>query len=167
MPEADDAVVAEAGDLPPDRARLVVGRDAVCAAEDGDDEALLREAVVLREELPREGDGVLLEVVAEAEVAEHLEERVVARGDADVLEVVVLAADADALLARRRARVRRGSLPVKTSLNWTMPAFANISVGSFCGTSGALGTTSWPWRAKKSRNARRTSAEVRVMLARL
>ena len=35
----------------------------------------------LGEELPGEGDGVFFEVVAEAEVAEHLEERVVARGD--------------------------------------------------------------------------------------
>ncbi len=88
-------LVAEAGDLPPDRARLVVGRErrvARVAAEDGDDQAVLRQVEDLREELPGEGDGVLLEVVAEAEVPEHLEERVVARGDADVLEVVVLAA---------------------------------------------------------------------------
>ncbi len=74
------------------------------------------------EELPRVRDRVVLEVVAEAEVAEHLEERVVPRGDADVLEVVVLAADADALLAATsRACTARWSLPVKTSLNWTMP----------------------------------------------
>ena len=59
----------------------------------------------LRQELPGEGDRVLLEVVAEREVAEHLEERVVARGDAHVLEVVVLAAGAHALLGRGRARV--------------------------------------------------------------
>jgi hypothetical protein len=42
--------------------------------------------------------GVALEVLAEAEVAEHLEERVVARGVAHVLEVVVLAAGAHAAL---------------------------------------------------------------------
>ena len=41
--DAEDAVVAEAGDLAPDRARLVVGGDAVRAAEDGDDEALFGE----------------------------------------------------------------------------------------------------------------------------
>ena len=51
------------------------------------------------QELPGVGDGVALEVVAEAEVAEHLEEGVVAAGEADVFEVVVLAAGADALLA--------------------------------------------------------------------
>ena len=50
------------------------------------------------EQLPGVGDGFALEVVAEAEVAEHLEEGVVAAGEADVFEVVVLAAGADALL---------------------------------------------------------------------
>ena len=57
------------------------------------------------EELPGEADRLALEVVAEAEVAEHLEERVVARGVADVLEVVVLAAGAHAALRARGARV--------------------------------------------------------------
>ena len=61
---------------------------------------------VLRQELPGEVDGVMLEVVAEREVAEHLEERVVAGGVADVVKVVVLAAGADALLGRRGAGVR-------------------------------------------------------------
>ena len=51
------------------------------------------------EEVPGEVDRVALEVVAEGEVAEHLEERVVARGVADVLQVVVLAAGAHAALA--------------------------------------------------------------------
>ena len=50
------------------------------------------------EQLPGVGDGFALEVVAEAEVAEHLEEGVVAAGEADVFEVVVLAAGADAFL---------------------------------------------------------------------
>ena len=58
-------------------------------------------------EVPREADRVGLEVVAEAEVAEHLEEREVAVGAADVVEVVVLAARADALLHRDRPLVRR------------------------------------------------------------
>jgi hypothetical protein len=51
------------------------------------------------DEVPCETDGVLLEVVAEREVAEHLEEGVMARGVAHVLEVVVLAAGAHAALA--------------------------------------------------------------------
>ena len=68
-------------------------------------ELVLRQLVDLGQQLPRELQRVLLEVVAEREVAEHLEERVVARGVADVLEVVVLAAGADALLRRRRAHI--------------------------------------------------------------
>jgi hypothetical protein len=36
----------------------------------------------------------------------------------------------------------RDSAPVKTFLNWTMPAFVNIRVGSFRGTSG-LDSTIW------------------------
>ena len=59
------------------------------------------------DELPRPRDRVGLEVVAEAEVAEHLEEREVAVRAADVVEVVVLAAGAHALLRRRRPLVRR------------------------------------------------------------
>src|SRR5262249_350566 len=48
----------------------------------------------------------ILEVVAEREVAEHLEERVVAGGVADVVEIVVLAAGAYAFLRGGRAQVR-------------------------------------------------------------
>ena len=65
------------------------------------------EAEHLGVELPRPRDRLGLEVVAEAEVAEHLEEREVAVRAADVVEVVVLAAGAHALLHRDRPRVRR------------------------------------------------------------
>ena len=52
----------------------------------------------LGDQLPAPRDGVGLEVVAEAEVAQHLEEDEVALGAADVVEVVVLAAGPGALL---------------------------------------------------------------------
>src|SRR5215475_183371 len=59
------------------------------------------------------------------------------------------------------ARVKgRVSLPVKTSLKGTMPAFANMSVGSFAGMRGALAQTSWPLPRKNSRNVERTSEAV-------
>ena len=57
------------------------------------------------EQFPGVLDRVALEVVAEAEVAEHFEEGVVARGVADVFQVVVLAAGAHAFLRRGGARV--------------------------------------------------------------
>ena len=50
-------------------------------------------------------DRFALEVVAEAEVAQHLEERVVAGCIADLVEVVVLAACTHAALRTGRARV--------------------------------------------------------------
>ena len=51
-------------------------------------------------------DRVTLEIIAEAEIAEHLEERMVTRGVADILEIVVLAAGAHATLRGGRADIR-------------------------------------------------------------
>ena len=65
---------------------------------DRDPEPVGVEAEDLGDELPRVRDGQLLEVVAEAEVAEHLEEDEVTGGAPDLVEVVVLAARPDALL---------------------------------------------------------------------
>ena len=62
---------------------------------------------VAGDEVPAPRDRRLLEVVAEAEVAEHLEEHEVALGAPDVVEVVVLAAGASALLRADRAEIRR------------------------------------------------------------
>jgi hypothetical protein len=56
-------------------------------------------------QLPGQLDGAFLEIIAEREIAEHLEKRVVARGVADIVEVVVLAAGAHAFLRRHRARI--------------------------------------------------------------
>ena len=91
----------------PELERLLVPREPALAVEHRRGEPVLREAepARARHELPAPGDRVLLEVVAEGEVPEHLEERVVAGGEPDVLEVVVLAAGADALLRGRRAGV--------------------------------------------------------------
>ena len=99
LAEAQDPVVPEAGDLLPERKGVVV------VGEDGRDQPLAVEAEIPGQEFPAIPDGVGLEVVPEREVAEHLEERVMARGPADVLEVIVLAAGAHALLSRRGAPV--------------------------------------------------------------
>src|SRR5262249_51643612 len=105
LAKLEDAVRRDA-QLPPDLVRLVISWNAVLAFEHRHDELVLRHPPDIRQQLPRERDRVLLEVVAEGEVAEHLEEGVVAVRGADVVEVVVLAADPHDLLARRRARVR-------------------------------------------------------------
>ena len=108
------------------------------------------------QELPRPVDRLALEVVAEAPVAEHLEERVVTWRAPDLLEVVVLAGDPQAALDIDRARVGdASSAPVNTSLNWTMPLLVKSSVWSPAGTRLALGTTAWPRSAKNSRKRRR------------
>ncbi len=66
----------------------------------GDPQFLSRQTQCFGQEIPAVLDCLTLEVVAEAEVAEHLEERVVTHRVADVFEVVVLAAGADATLRR-------------------------------------------------------------------
>ena len=97
--DADDARLREPRDLAPQREGVVV------VVIDRDPEALGREAELPRHQVPGQLDGQVLEVVAEREVAQHLEEGVVAGGVADVVEVVVLAAGAHALLARGGAVV--------------------------------------------------------------
>ncbi len=93
----------------PQRRGLVVARQALrfVALEDRRVQAGLVELPFHRQQLPRPADRLLLEVVAERPVAEHLEEGVVVRVLADVVEVVVLAAGADALLRVGRALVGR------------------------------------------------------------
>src|SRR4051812_46618330 len=65
-----------------------------------------RNLVDLGQQLDRPLDCFALEVVAEAPVAEHLEEGVVARRAANLLEVIVLAGHAQAALHVDSARVR-------------------------------------------------------------
>src|SRR2546421_72435 len=76
----------------------------VVRLEDREPEALARNLVLVEQKFEGEAYGVALEVVAEGEVAEHLEEGVVRRV-AHVVEVVVFASGAQALLRRGRARV--------------------------------------------------------------
>lgn len=81
-------------------------------------------------------DGLLLEVVAEGEVPEHLEEGAVTRGLAHLLDVE----GAHALLVAGHAVAWRGLLPMRYGMNGTMPAMVNNVVG-LGETSDADGTT--------------------------
>ena len=101
--EADDPLVGHA-DPAPDLDRLLVGAEAelLVAAEDGHPDPLRVHAEALGRELPAPGDRLLLEVVAEAPVAEHLEEGEVAGGVADLLDVGRAEAFLDVGEARRR-----------------------------------------------------------------
>jgi len=98
-------------------------------------------AQVIGEEVPRPVDRFPLEVVAEAPVAEHFEERVVAGRPAHFLEVVVFARYAEHSLVVDALVYERVEAPVRTSLNWTMPLFVKRRVWSPAGTRLAEGTT--------------------------
>ena len=89
----------------PDSSGLLVGRQplGLVAAKVRRVQPLRVQGEDLRQELPRPLDRLLLEVVPEGPVAQHLEEGVVVDVPPDVVEVVVLAAGADALLRVGRA----------------------------------------------------------------
>src|SRR5690606_29313657 len=100
-----DPVLRDAGDLAPQRRCLGI------VLVDRHPQPALVEPVAtvglrLGDQVPRVLDGAFLEVVAEREVARHLEERVVPGGLADLVDV----AGTHALLHAGRARVRRRGL---------------------------------------------------------
>ena len=78
---------------------------------DGDVQALRGQVEVLGHELPGPGDGVFLEVVADAEVTQHLEE-----GQVLVVAHLVHVGGAEALLAGGEALGGGCSLPHEVGL---------------------------------------------------
>ena len=114
---------------------------------------------LLGDELPREANRVALEVVAEREVAEHLEERVCRAVWPTCSRSLCLppARTHFCDVVARRFPSGGSSMPRKTFLNCTMPALVNSSVGSSPGTSDELGRTAWPLRAKYWRKRDRIS----------
>ena len=145
-PQLQDAV---RGDVhQPEAVRLRVAGHAGLTLEDRDRQPVLGEAHVAGEELPREGDPFLLEVVPEREVPEHLEEGVMARGVAHVLEVVVLAAGPHALLGRRGAVVRPLLAPEEDVLELVHPRVGEEQGGVVLGHEGELATTRWSRSSK-------------------
>ena len=90
--DPDDPALRKTGDLPPQIERFVVGM------VDGRRQPVRADTPFAGDQLPGEGDRLFLEIVAEREIAEHLEECVVAGSVADIVEIVVLAAGANALL---------------------------------------------------------------------
>ena len=101
-----DPAGIEADLLVPDVERLVV------VEVDRHRQALAGDSQGFGQKLPAPVDRFLLEVVAEREVAEHLEERHVAGGPPDVLDV----AGPDALLAGRRRSETRVAQPHELAL---------------------------------------------------
>ena len=77
-------------------------------------DSLRRHADYLREEFPRPGDRLALEIIAEGEIAQHLKKGAVARGFAHILDI----RRAHALLTGGHAAARRGDLSGKILLHW-------------------------------------------------
>ena len=104
----DDALARQPDVEPPSHRDVVLAEAELrIARENRRPESVGREPHVLGDELPGERDRLALEVVAEREVAEHLEERGMARRRADVVEVGVLAARPHDLLGRDDTLRRR------------------------------------------------------------
>ena len=90
--DADDPRLRQPGDFRPQGGRLVV------LGVDRHQQAIVRKAELSGDQVPGELDRPVLEVVAEREIPEHLEERVMPGGIPDVFQIVVLAAGAHAFL---------------------------------------------------------------------
>ena len=132
----------------PEVARDVVGAELLVALVDGRPDALGIEAERPGRELVGHLHRARLEVVAEREVAHHLEERHVALGRADHVDVD----GAEAALHRRQARTgRRAPRRGRSGLNGCMPAVVSSTDWSSAeGTSEAEGTARWPRSTKNS-----------------
>ena len=104
-------------------------------------------------------DRAFLEVLAEREVAEHLEERQMRAVEPDLVDV----RRPEALLDGRQKRCGRVSRPRKNGIRGCMPAVvSSVERSSARGTSGADGRKTWPLDSKNSRKPARSSADVRI-----
>ncbi len=121
--QALDPLGRETDGVTPDLGRFVV------VLVDRDPEAVGVETEDRGDELPRPRDRFGLEVVAEAEVAEHLEEGEVPVGATHLVEVVVLSAGPDALLDRHRPPVGRGLVTHEVGLEGNHPGVGEQQAG--------------------------------------
>ena len=90
--DANDAFCGNAHFFVPD----VVGFVVFCV--DGDPQFFSRKHEVLRQEFPGEVNGIVFEIIAKREVAEHFKESVVTCGVTHIVQVVMLAACANTFL---------------------------------------------------------------------
>ncbi len=91
--DADDPVIREPSHLLPKISRFII------SVIDRHQKFLCGDAQLFGHHFPGIGDRVSLEVIAKAEISQHLKERQVPRGHPDVIKVIVFAAGAHAFLA--------------------------------------------------------------------
>jgi len=94
--DPDDPFLGQASNFLPQIKGFVIGM------ENGHGQPVRRYAPGLGDQGPGMDDRLFLEIVAKGEIAQHLEEGMMPCGIADIVEIIVLAAGADAFLARRR-----------------------------------------------------------------
>ena len=80
--EAVNPLVGKSDRVPPDRVRFLV------VLVDGRIQSRTVETDDIRQKLPRPGDRFVFEVIAPAEISEHLEERMMSRGASHVVDIV-------------------------------------------------------------------------------
>ena len=104
---------------------------------------------VLEDELPGELDRAVLEVLAEREVAEHLEERQVVAVEADLVDVG-RPEDFCTVVSERRGRLLRGRGRTASAAA-SRPRSSSVERSSARGISERRGPDAWPFDSKKAR----------------
>ena len=97
--------VGRRADLFPELFRVLIRSNFIVAAKDREPKPPRIHLQFIHHKVPRKLDRVFLEVIAEAEIAEHLKKRLMPRRLADFVEVVVLAARAQTFLRRASADI--------------------------------------------------------------
>ena len=97
--DADHAFVRDRDLFCPNPECLVIG------FINGDPQSFRIETEDLCEQFPGVADCILLEIVAETEISEHLEEGMVTSGVSDLIKVIMFSAGTNALLRRNRPRI--------------------------------------------------------------
>ena len=139
LAELIDALGGDAHHVPPDGEGLVVSGGGLVAGEHGRVEPVRVKAhpVGAGQKLPCPGDGLFFEVIAEGEVAQHLEVGAVTGGLADVLDV----AGADALLAGAHPVTGRLLFPGEVGLHGGHAGVDEQQAGVVLGDQGEAGQT--------------------------
>ena len=96
---AQDLAVGKSRNLFP-KLKGVIIVDVYC-----DEQLVLGQRVLFRDQVPGELDRALLEVITEGKVAEHLKERVMPCGVPDIVEIIMLAAGAHTFLGGDGSRI--------------------------------------------------------------
>ena len=94
--DSDNPVIRQACDFFPQVKRLII------FMIHRNQKPVFRQTVFLCHKVPGELNRTILEVIAEREIAEHLEEGVMSRRIADILQIVMLSPGAHTFLRRHR-----------------------------------------------------------------